>query len=93
MTLTTYDEPTYLKVAEFIRDTWQKLGVKVKLEAASKDNFQREVLRPRAYEVLLFSIVAGALPDPYPFWHSSQMDDPGLNLSSVRAREIDALLE
>jgi len=93
LTLTTYDEPTYLKVAEFIRDTWQKLGVKVKLEAASKDNFQREVLRPRAYEVLLFSIVAGALPDPYPFWHSSQMDDPGLNLSSVRAREIDALLE
>ena len=31
--------------------------------------------------------------DLYPFWHSSQMDDPGLNLTIWADKNIDAQLE
>lgn len=91
--LTALDDPINLSVADAIKKAWEDLGIGVTLEAVSRVSFEREVLRPRAYEVLLFSVVTGADPDPYPFWHSSQIDDPGLNLSSVRVRAIDVALE
>lgn len=93
LTLTVLDDPSVLRVAEAIKTAWESLGIQVKLEAAPRVTFEREVLRPRAYEVLLFSLVTGGDPDPYPFWHSSQAEDPGLNLSSIKSRAIDAVLE
>ena len=93
VTLTTLDEPTYLLVADTIKKRWNELGVEVTLEAASRVSFETDVLRPRAYEILLFSVVTGHDPDPYPFWHSTQIDDPGLALTSVRLRGIDVALE
>ena len=35
----------------------------------------------------------GAMPDPYPFWHSSQKVDPGLNLSEYENKDVDKLLK
>ena len=93
LTLTVLDDPLVLQVADAIKKTWEILGIQVKLEAVSKVTFEHDVLRPRAYEVLLFSFVTGGDPDPYPFWHSSQIDDPGLNLSSIKSRAIDVALE
>ncbi|MDP3995325.1 MAG: hypothetical protein Q8P78_01785, partial [bacterium] len=49
--------------------------------------------KPRAYEVLLFGQIIGRDPDPYPFWHSSQANDPGLNLALYQNKAVDALLE
>lgn len=91
--LTVLDEPIYLTVADAVKQAWQALGVEVTLEAVSRGAFEPEVLRPRDFEVLLFSLVSGADPDPYPFWHSSQRDDPGVALSSVQSRPMDAALE
>ena len=31
-------------------------------------------------------------PDPYSFWHSSQKNDPGLNLAFYENKEVDGLL-
>ena len=47
----------------------------------------------REYDVLLYGEIVGADPDPYPFWHSSQIDYPGLNLSRYINRNADALIE
>lgn len=93
VTVTTIDEPVHVRVAHTISQTWEAIGIGVKLEAAPKVTFEREVLRPRAYEILLFSLLSGGDADPYAFWHSSQIDDPGFNLSSVRIRASDVLLE
>ena len=54
---------------------------------------QREVLRPRKYDALLYGEITGLDPDPYPFWHSSQSRDPGLNLSVYYRKDIDKVLE
>lgn len=92
-TLTLLDEPSYLLVADEVKRAWGELGVDVKVEAAPRVGFEQDVLRARFFEALLFSVVSGADPDPYPFWHSSQIDDPGLALSSVHGRAMDAALE
>lgn len=93
ITLTTLDEPINLQIANRIKQSWEELGIEVALEAAARVTFEREVLRTRAYEILLFSILGGSDPDPYTFWHSSQIDDPGLNLSSIKSRNIDLTIE
>ena len=54
---------------------------------------EREVIKPRNYEMLLFGEVLGAIPDPFPFWHSSQKNDPGLNLAIYENKKCDKLLE
>ncbi|MBI3626958.1 hypothetical protein HY224_02850, partial [Candidatus Uhrbacteria bacterium] len=36
--------------------------------------------------------IIGPDPDPFPFWHSSQVDDPGLNLSLFQDKDVDRLL-
>jgi peptide/nickel transport system substrate-binding protein len=33
------------------------------------------------------------IPDPFPFWHSSQKKDPGLNLGLYENKKVDKLLE
>jgi peptide/nickel transport system substrate-binding protein len=54
---------------------------------------EREIIKPRAYQALLFGEVLGKIPDPFPFWHSTQTVNPGLNLSSYNNSSLDALLE
>ena len=39
---------------------------------------------------LLFGQVLGIIPDPFPFWHSSQKIYPGLNLSGYSNKKVDS---
>ena len=91
--LTTVQKEENIQTAEAIREQWQAIGVKVNLEIVDISQIQRNVIKPRAYEVLLFGQILGRDPDPYPFWHSSQASDPGLNLALYNNKEADKLLE
>jgi peptide/nickel transport system substrate-binding protein len=91
--LTTVDRPEYVKVAEMIKTDWEAIGVQTELSIVSSTKIQREIIRPRAYEALMLGTILGFDPDPYPFWHSSQAEDPGLNLSLYANRNVDKLLE
>lgn len=91
--LTTVQKDENIQVAEKIRELWQAVGVKVNVEIVDLNRIQRDVIKPRAYEVLLFGQILGRDPDPYPFWHSSQANDPGLNLALYNNKEADKLLE
>ena len=37
--------------------------------------------------------IVGRSPDFYPFWHSSQRNDPGLNIALYANKTVDTLLE
>ena len=50
------------------------------------------VIRPRAYDAILFGEVVGRELDLFAFWHSSQRNDPGLNLSLYANTKADTLL-
>ena len=43
--------------------------------------------------MLLFGENLGSDPDPFPFWHSSQNEYPGLNLAIFSNKTVDQLLE
>jgi peptide/nickel transport system substrate-binding protein len=53
----------------------------------------QSVIRPRDFQALLFGIDMSRSYDLYPFWHSSQQDDPGLNVAQYTNISIDELLE
>jgi len=93
ITLTTVDLPQHVKAAEIIKEFWQAIGVKVNLQITDDARISREIIKPRDYDALLFGVIVGADPDPYPFWHSSQIQSPGLNLANYANRKVDKLLE
>ncbi|OJI06791.1 hypothetical protein BK004_02365 [bacterium CG10_46_32] len=93
LTLTTIQREESITIAEALRDRWQGIGVTVNLNIVDLARIQKDIIKPRAYEVLLFGQIIGKDPDPYPFWHSSQANDPGLNLALYQNKAVDALLE
>ena len=93
ITLTTAAQPTLQKVAAFVQEEWQQLGVTVTVNAVSPEEMGINVIKPRNYEALLFGEALGIVPDPLPFWHSSQVADPGLNIAGYENKQADALLE
>jgi peptide/nickel transport system substrate-binding protein len=93
ITLTTTSWPDLIKTAQLLQKGWQDIGFRVNLEILELSDIQISKIRPREYQVLLFGEVLGSDPDPFSFWHSSQIKDPGLNLSLYEDTEIDKLLE
>lgn len=93
LSLTTVDQPEYLKVANIIQENWEAIGVGVELKILNPSRVNQEIIKPKDYEALLYGEILGADPDPYPFWHSSQAAGNGLNLSSYYNKDADKLLE
>ena len=93
ITLTTVDQPEYVKIAEQIKSEWEAIGVKTDLQIAPGDSIRKDYIDARNYQALLYSVIAGADLDPYPFWHSSQRQAPGLNLSMYYNKAVDGLIE
>lgn len=91
--ITTTDWPEYVRTADLIRQQWQAIGVKVDIDHVGAGTIQQTIVRPRDYEVLLFGEILSAEPDPYPFWHSSQIKSPGLNFALFKDKDVDRILE
>jgi ABC-type transport system substrate-binding protein len=91
--LVTADTAEYHQAAELISGFWQEVGIQTIVEFVSPKDMSREVLKGRNYDVLLYGAIVGSDPDQYPFWHSSQIEFPGLNLAHYTSRAVDRLLE
>lgn len=92
-TLATSDQFPLPQIAEILKENWQKLGVKVEIQKITLAELQSDTLAKRNFDALLFGEALGALPDPFPFWHSSQKNHPGLNISSYSSKSADNDLE
>lgn len=91
--ISTSNVPELKHSAEILRDTWTKLGADVKVEIFEPSDLTQKVIRPRKYDSLLFGNVVGRDLDLYPFWHSSQRNDPGLNIALYTNIKADKALE
>ncbi|TSC75355.1 MAG: hypothetical protein G01um101430_450 [Parcubacteria group bacterium Gr01-1014_30] len=91
--LTTLNQPDLLEAAKVLKEQWAELGIQVEILAFDLVHLEKEVIKPRNYEALLFGQALGNTPDPFAFWHSSQTKDPGLNLTTFKSKEADKLLE
>lgn len=87
-------EATELKtVAQELKNSWEKLGVPVTVHVYGTGDLKETIVRPRKFDALFFGQVLGLGGDPYPFWHSSQRLDPGLNISSYANTKVDKILD
>lgn len=91
-TLKTTSHPLLQKTAQLIKEQWGKEGIKIEIQTLSETDIKK-VIRERDFDILLFGEQMGGIPDPTPFWHSSQRIDPGLNLSSYNNSKADTLME
>ena len=95
--LLTFNQTELSLMADLIKKQWGNLGVEVEIKkippATSSLNLEEDFIKPRNYEAILAGKAMTLTPDPYPFWHSSQRRDPGLNLALYTNQEADKLLE
>ncbi len=92
-TIATSDEPARTAAARQIVSDLSEVGMDVKLSIMPFDRLVSAVVRPRDFDAVLVGITAGPDPDPYPFFHSSQVNDPGTDLSGFSTLPIDRDLE
>jgi len=93
ITITTADTNEYQKAAEVLAKNWRKIGVQVEINSVPSRQINSEIIRDRNYDVLLYAAIVGSDPDLYPFWHSSQIKYPGLNLAMFSNQKADQILE
>jgi len=91
--ISTSNAPELKILAGLLKMEWEKIGAEVELKFFETGTLNQEVIRPRKYESLLFGEIVGRDFDLYAFWHSSQRNDPGLNISLYTNIEADRLLE
>lgn len=91
--LSTSDVPELKKTADELKDTWAKIGAKVDIEIFDPVDLNQKVIKPRKYSALLFGNIINRDLDLYPFWHSSQRNDPGLNIALYANLKVDKLLD
>lgn len=91
-TIVTINQSQLVQVANSLKNYWQKVGVTVNINAVEISEL-KSIIKERSYDALLYGEALGIEPDLYPFWHSSQKYDPGLNLSEYENKDIDILLK
>lgn len=80
------------QVAEIVRNNLAEIGVTVEIVRYEQAQLTNEVIRSRSFDALLFGYVLEKPSDTFAFWHSSQQNDPGLNISVYSNPKVDASL-
>ncbi|MDO8575853.1 MAG: ABC transporter substrate-binding protein [bacterium] len=91
-TIATADEPELVATVNALAEAWRSAGIKVTVQVYSLSELNTSVIRPRQYDAILFGEVVGRTADLFAFWHSSQRNDPGLNLSLYTNSRVDSFL-
>ncbi len=92
-TLATANDAASVALANEIARQWVAIGAAVRVQPLDGSSFVNGVLLPRKFQAALAVVDPGADPDPYPFWHSSQVAPPGRDLASYADPRIDDVLE
>lgn len=93
LTLRTSNVPLFNTITDSVVSDWKAIGVEVSTEQFDQTGLVQSVIRPRDFQALLFGLDMSRGGDLYPFWHSSQKDDPGLNIAQYTNLSVDAILE
>ena len=90
--ISTGNAPELKKTALLVKEMWEKIGAKVDVKFFDLADLQQNVIRPRKYDAILFGEVVGRDLDLFAFWHSSERNDPGLNMAMYTNVKVDKLL-
>jgi len=92
ISLTTGDTPELKDTANIIKEQLSKIGAQVDIKIYETGQLN-QIIRARDYEFLLFGQEVKHESDLFSFWHSSQRNDPGLNIALYSNKQIDSILE
>lgn len=88
------NEEPYISIAQLIQRDWERIGVKAVLRAVTREQMIQDHLEPRMYDSALVELSLGPYPDPdpYPFWHQTQIAS-GQNYAAWDDRQASEYLE
>lgn len=90
---TNGDDATRVQLIQAISEQLAEVGVRAIPQAVTWDELVGQQLRLRRFDAVLSGWQnLPPDPDPYPYWHSSQANEDGLNFASLISGEADALL-
>lgn len=90
---TNQDDEARMQLAQMISQQLAECGIQANVEPVSWDVLVSEKLRLRRYDAVLSGWQSlPPDPDPYPYWHSSQASEDGLNFANYIDKEADYLL-
>jgi len=91
--ISTGNAPELDQSAQLIKEDLTALGIKIEIKTFEVGNLNQSVIRPRKYDTLLFGQIINSASDLFAFWHSSQRNDPGLNVAMYTNARVDTILE
>ncbi len=90
---TNEDDPTRVALIEAISEQLATVGIRAVPRTVSWEDLVGQSLRLRRFDAVLSGWQnLPSDPDPYPYWHSSQVDEDGLNFARYMSEEADAIL-
>jgi peptide/nickel transport system substrate-binding protein len=91
--IATNDTPELTQAVDLIAENLKEAGIEAIPKVYETGSLNQDIIRPRKFQALFFGEVVSNQSDLYAFWHSSQRNDPGLNISGYTNSKADKLLE
>lgn len=91
--ISTGDVPELRFAAQLIKEDLSALGAEIDIKVFDINQLNQDIIRPRRYDALFFGQIIETDADLYAFWHSSQRNDPGLNIAMYANSKVDRYLE
>lgn len=91
--IATNDTPELTKAVNAIVTDLRAVGIEAVAKVYETGSLNQDIIRPRKFQSLFFGEIIENQSFIYAFWHSSQRNDPGLNISLYANSRVDALLE
>lgn len=92
LSITTGNTPELKKAAMLIKEQLESIGASVDIKSYETGPLN-QLIRSRDYEALFFGQIINHESDLFSFWHSSQKNDPGLNIALYSNKNVDSILE
>ncbi len=90
--IATNDTPELAQAVDLIAEDLKAAGIEAVPKVYETGSLNQDIIRPRKFQALFFGEIISNQSDLYAFWHSSQRNDPGLNISGYANAKVDALL-
>lgn len=91
VTIVSANDPELRTVVNLLKETWTKLGLKVKTDIVEIEKLRKTTIPSRDFQVLVDFQEIPADPDQYVLWHTTQTRNA--NITGISSAKLDKLLE
>lgn len=90
--LITGDTSDFKKTTEILKEQLSNIGAEIDIKIYETGQLN-QLIKDRDYEGLLFGQFINHESNLYSYWHSSRINDPGLNIAIYNNKKVDTILE